>query len=153
MRELDRPLVVGTRQVQRTERFVGGAASAVQLTLGYVGQVLAGEQRPAEMLDGRGWRLKDLGPFGGLDCPLVRGRPRLGFEPVAGEILDRRLAAIALQVLQARGDASVQASPLAGEQLRANGFGDERVAEGELLGRFLDQQFGGDQLFQGIQQR
>ena len=104
------------------------------------------------MLDRRFWRVQVLRPIRRTARPLVRGWPRLGFEPVLGEILYRRLAPIGVQVFQALGDARVKVSPFAGEQPRADGFGDERVAEGELLGRFFDQQVGGHELFEWLEQ-
>ena len=151
-REFDRPLVVGARQVQRTQCLVGGASSAEERTLSDIRQVFAGNQRPVEMLDHRFWRVQVLRPICRTARPLVRGWPRLGFEAVSGGILHRRLAPIGVQLFQALGDARVKVSPLAREQPRADGFGDQRVAEGELIGRFFDQQVGGHELSEWLEQ-
>ena len=99
-----------------------------------------------ELLDGRVRRVHAQGAFAGAAREAQRGLGQTGLGIVVRQVGVGAIEAAATQLFERLGDATVQHAPLAGEQAGVDGLAGERVAKGELVGGFLDDQPGRDQL-------
>src|SRR5581483_10588861 len=107
---------------------------------------LAGLDGAAVVFDGRAGSIGAVRLAGGQGSVVERFRPLLGFEEVVSQVGRYLLQAACVRLLEGGGDLAVELIAFAGEMGGVDRFSRERVAEGEDVGRRLNDELGADEL-------
>lgn len=109
-------------------------------------QVSGGLYRPTEMLNGGAERIVGECPRASAFPVFHRLRPCFALSEVAGEIGEISVRCVPVQLLDRVCNREVESTALAREHRGVDRLARERVTKGKAVGRFLDDQLGGDQL-------
>jgi hypothetical protein len=137
-RQLERSGEVRERAVEFGEGLVGASAREMEADSHLHPSALGGVEGAIEVSDGLPRRRERHRVLRRTDGIARRGDPISGLPRMVGERLDDRIDRLGARPLEGGGDLAVQRDPFACQEIDVDGLASERVAEGESIGGFLD---------------
>src|SRR5713226_9062165 len=149
---LQRGLVIWTRPLKVTQGFVGLSTQAIERCWGRNRSALCGIQGSRHLIDGRMRSVHSLCLLSSTLPMLQCFLPQARFKEMVSQVCQVSIEDRGVEALQRFRNAAVQRLAFADQQVGIDGLPRQRMAEGELFRRLLNEQLGRYQLLDQLEQ-